>query len=340
MSVAIKVILAAAKVLADKENRQKLLIIVLIPVGIVIILISIFVYKSTDEDVDVYLIAAKEVSAELKTINKLDGNLVKGIYFLYPDKVTEDLSEVSQFIKDFFVRTITETIIVNGKKVVVKYYAFKSYLEIQAMILLPPFSFDVTEMALVNLYLLMPPEEGFDDDYPTWGDGDSSGGGITGGSPGDIPNIGDDGNPSILPFRLKSPCSGAVTSYFGMRTHPVTGEELSFHTGIDIQGAHHQPIVSAADGIVIDTNTAVNGYGNYVKIKHTVQGITFYTFYAHLSSIGVSTGQSVLEGQTIGLEGGANGDNNPGVSTGHHLHFEIRLKSGRSSCIDPAPYIS
>lgn len=118
MSVAIKVILAAAKVLADKENRQKLLIIVLIPVGIVIIFISIFVYKSTDEDVDVYLIAAKEVSAELKTINKLDGNLVKGIYFLYPDKVTEDLSEVSQFIKDFFVRTITITLIVRGDQAI------------------------------------------------------------------------------------------------------------------------------------------------------------------------------------------------------------------------------
>lgn len=336
MSIIIRVLLMGAQALSDKEKRNNLLIIALIPIGIIVVFISIFIYKSTDEDIDVYLIAAKQVAKEMKTINKLDGNLVKGIYFLYPDKVTEELEEVSQFIKDFFVREVSETIIVDGEEIVVGYNAFKSYLEIQAMLLLPPFTFNLEEMMLVNLYLLTPAPGGTGDEtYPDWGDDGSTGGGITG-------DIGDgaDGNPSVLPFRLPSPCSGSVTSYFGMRTHPVTGEKLSFHTGIDIQGAHHQPIMSVADGTVIQANTAPNGYGNYVKLKHTKEGITFYSFYAHLSAVKVSVGQTVSEGETIGLEGGAKGDNNPGTSTGHHLHFELRTKAGRDSCIDPAPYLS
>ncbi len=71
----------------------------------------------------------------------------------------------------------------------------------------------------------------------------------------------------------------------------------------------------------------------------TVNGETIYSFYAHLSEINVQEGQTVSQGQVIGLEGGDISDSNPGYSTGHHLHFEIRSDSGYGNDIDPNNYI-
>lgn len=70
------------------------------------------------------------------------------------------------------------------------------------------------------------------------------------------------------------------------------------------------------------------GYGNCVEVEHNVDGETFYSFYAHLSRIDVTEGEQIPQGSIIGLEGGdPNTDPNPGDSTGHHLHFEIRTAS-------------
>lgn len=337
MAAVTKILLTSAQQLQSKEKRNQLLIIVLLPIGFIVFFISIFIYKSTDFESDIYLISAEEVREEYETINKLDGNLVKSIYFIYKDKETEEKWEIKAFIEEFFLRKVSESVIVDGEEIAVEYYAFKSYLEIQAMLLFPPFSFDIGEMTLVNLYLLNPSNDAPGDGSDTGGgNGNGGGSGDSGDSDG---GHGDGSDPDILPFRLLSPCAGYVSSYYGVRKHPVTGEELTFHTGIDLVGAHHQKIVSVADGVVVSTNTKTDGYGNYIKIKHTVEGITFYSFYAHLSSVGVSAGDTVNEGQTIGLEGGAKTDVNPGVSTGHHLHFEIRLGLTNSSCIDPGPYI-
>ena len=71
-----------------------------------------------------------------------------------------------------------------------------------------------------------------------------------------------------------------------------------------------------------------------------VNGETIYSFYAHLSRIDVKVKDTVKQGQVIGLEGGApESDPNPGSSTGHHLHFEIRKSSGYGNDVDPTNYI-
>lgn len=124
----------------------------------------------------------------------------------------------------------------------------------------------------------------------------------------------------IMPF--DNPESVEVNSEYGWRIHPVYGTR-KFHSGIDFGTPHHCNIYASAIGEV--TFAGVNGgYGNCVILKHEILGYTIYTLYAHLSKIKVKRGQYVIQGEVIGVEGGALSDNNPGTSTGHHLHFEVR----------------
>ncbi|MCI8309459.1 MAG: M23 family metallopeptidase [Clostridia bacterium] len=107
---------------------------------------------------------------------------------------------------------------------------------------------------------------------------------------------------------------------------------------MDISGIWHTEIVSVFDGEVVFAGVD-KAFGNCVEIKHVVNGEIIYSFYAHLSEINVQEGQTVSQGQVIGLEGGDISDSNPGYSTGHHLHFEIRSDSGYGNDIDPNNYI-
>ena len=140
-----------------------------------------------------------------------------------------------------------------------------------------------------------------------------------------------------FPLALSQDESYTITSKYGMRIHPTTGVE-SKHTGIDIRASWHTDILAVADGEVVFAGN--NGaFGNSVEIKHVVNGVEVYTFYAHLSRIDVAVGDKVTKGQTIGLEGGDASDSNPGTSTGHHLHFEVRTSSGYGNDADPTLYI-
>lgn len=123
------------------------------------------------------------------------------------------------------------------------------------------------------------------------------------------------------------PCSQRVTSRFGNRSDPFTGE-TRYHSGIDIDGYGNDgaPVIAAASGEVI-TASYDSAYGNYVIIDH---GGTS-TVYAHMSGLAVSAGQSVSQGQTIGYVGAT------GRATGTHLHFEVYVGDGR---VDPAQYFS
>ena len=138
----------------------------------------------------------------------------------------------------------------------------------------------------------------------------------------------------ILPLKG----SYVITSEYGTRVHPITGE-IKTHSGLDIVGAHHGNILAVADGEVTYSGVQ-SGYGNCVEIKHIVNGETIYSFYAHLSQIDVAVGQAVTQGEVVGLEGGAKDDPNHGTSTGHHLHFELRNNSGSGNSIDPNKYIN
>ena len=112
------------------------------------------------------------------------------------------------------------------------------------------------------------------------------------------------------------PVAGTITSQFGHRVDPITGEGSS-HTGTDIACAEGTPILAAADGVI----TVANGldswggsYGYYIQINH---GGGLETLYAHCSSICVTTGQHVQAGQVIGYVG------HTGRATGSHLHLEV-----------------
>ena len=115
------------------------------------------------------------------------------------------------------------------------------------------------------------------------------------------------------------PVAGTITSQFGHRVDPITGE-VSSHTGTDIACAEGTPILAAADGTV----TVANGldswggsYGYYIQIDH---GGGLETLYAHCSSICVTTGQQVQTGQVIGYVG------HTGRATGNHLHLEVSIR--------------
>lgn len=128
-----------------------------------------------------------------------------------------------------------------------------------------------------------------------------------------------------------------ITSEFGYRTHPVTGV-YKLHSGIDMVGKIHGNILAVANGEIVWAGIR-GAYGNCVNIKHTdIEGNTFYSFYAHLSQINVIEGQTVTQGQVIGLQGGAASDPGHGSSTGSHLHFEIRL-SQNGNYQNPRKYI-
>lgn len=115
-----------------------------------------------------------------------------------------------------------------------------------------------------------------------------------------------------------------VTSPFGFRVHPVTGI-WSGHTGIDIGCGMNSPVYASASGTVIIAQW-YGGYGNAVVIDH---GSGLSTLYGHNNELLVSPGQTVTQGQVIARSG------TTGISTGPHLHFEIREFG---NYVDPMKY--
>ena len=132
------------------------------------------------------------------------------------------------------------------------------------------------------------------------------------------------GEQRILGFSYACPLSGTMTSPFGWREDPNTGEE-AFHTGLDLAADEGTPFACFADGTVgvVGESTVL---GKYLTVRHA-DG--YETLYAHCSKITVSSGQSVLRGDTLGAVGAT------GNATGAHLHFE--LLSG-SKYLDPIVY--
>lgn len=115
--------------------------------------------------------------------------------------------------------------------------------------------------------------------------------------------------PSILPTE------GRLTSGFGIRTHPVTGEANTAHNGLDISNKLWTPILSSADGIIKSVKSG-GGFGNNITIDH---GNAIVTRFAHLNKAIVKVGDFVQRYQPIGYMG------NTGRSTGSHLHYEVHL---------------
>lgn len=114
----------------------------------------------------------------------------------------------------------------------------------------------------------------------------------------------------------KNQSSKTSVKYFIKPAKGVKSQGLHGHNGIDFAGKIGDAVFAAAEGKVIIARMGWNGgYGNYVVIKHN-NGTQ--TLYGHLSSLSVSTGDFVKQGQVLG------GIGNTGKSTGPHLHFEVR----------------
>lgn len=126
-------------------------------------------------------------------------------------------------------------------------------------------------------------------------------------------------------FLWPTPSCTYITSHFApQRVNPVTGK-LRPHTGTDIGAQYGATIIAAASGTVKFAGWN-GGYGNCVIIDH---GGGRSTLYAHMSSIGVSSGQMVAAGQTVGKVGST------GNSTGPHLHFEVLING---TAVNPMQY--
>lgn len=117
-----------------------------------------------------------------------------------------------------------------------------------------------------------------------------------------------------------------ISSPYGPRVDPITGEQGVFHDGVDIPAPRGTPVVAIQDGEVVEVTSSSSGYGHFIRLKHD-GGIQ--SFYGHLSKMGVKRGQRVLRGEMIGLVG------NTGKSTGPHLHLGM-VQNGQS--IDPLTF--
>jgi murein DD-endopeptidase MepM/ murein hydrolase activator NlpD len=126
---------------------------------------------------------------------------------------------------------------------------------------------------------------------------------------------------------LGYPYPGAITSTFGHRENPFSGEGIETHKGVDIKGAWGSPVKAMAKGEVEFAGLR-GGFGNCIMVKH---GNGFETLYGHLSKILVSVGQKIEIGQQIGNIGST------GRSTGPHLHYEVH-KNGEK--IDPKNFLT
>lgn len=125
--------------------------------------------------------------------------------------------------------------------------------------------------------------------------------------------------PAIAPVR------GLVSSAFGYRRDPITGQR-AFHSGVDISAPPGKPVKATAAGIVTRTERS-GGLGRAVFVAH---GYGIVSVYGHLSRVEVTPGQRIDRGQIVGLVG------NTGRATGYHLHYEVQV-DGKS--VNPLAYM-
>lgn len=155
-----------------------------------------------------------------------------------------------------------------------------------------------------------------------------TGGGSGGNVPGEVPET----SRVVVPLPEGS---YTITSTFGPRIDPVTGEAGDFHWGTDFGAADGTPILAVADGFV-RLSGYIGGWGNLIVIEHTVGGKKFASLYAHMWDHGIHVveGQRVVAGQHIGDVGSS------GKSTGPHLHLEIIPGGWGNQAIDSGAWLT
>ena len=281
-----------------------------------------------DIEDDLHYQAIQEVKAEKHIENDLSVYTLKIIDLIHHHDIMRDKAAIRDYIKEYFVVEeeieVEEDVVepVNSeeakdndkpvpgeskkKLVKKKIFRFKTTDEIMSMVTGPPFNFDAEALEAIRQLVYMPPT---------------------------VEDI-------VFNGKFPMPCNGYISSPFGYRTDPISGKQ-SYHSGIDIVPAHRAPLIAIADGEVVAVHNTYGAiYGNTITIKHEVDGQTFYTFYAHCSSIVAAVGSKVKQCEVVAYEGGDQKlDPNPGRTTGAHLHFEIRLSQGGNE-VNPMNYLS
>ncbi|WP_374531388.1 M23 family metallopeptidase [Novosphingobium sp.] len=132
--------------------------------------------------------------------------------------------------------------------------------------------------------------------------------------------------PTTVSIPSRMPVEGAaLTSGYGMRTHPILGGRRQ-HKGIDLAQPVGTPVYATADGYISRADW-FSSYGLFISIEH---GAQIETRYGHLSRLNVAAGQYVHKGDVIGYVG------TTGRSTGPHLHYEVRIAG---TAVNPIPYL-
>jgi len=131
-------------------------------------------------------------------------------------------------------------------------------------------------------------------------------------------------------IRWPFPTAVPISSGYGGRVQPCRYCS-SFHQGLDFVPGNGSPIFAIADGVVVDSEYG-GGYGQFVSIEHTLNGQTIVTVYAHMQrgSSPLRKGDTIRVGKLVGLVG------NTGISTGPHLHFEVRVNGQK---VDPFTWL-
>jgi len=125
----------------------------------------------------------------------------------------------------------------------------------------------------------------------------------------------------IQSIPIGTPHGGRLTSGFGVRGNPFSGEGVEFHPGLDFAANQGDPIQVTANGAVEFAGVR-GGYGNCVVVKH---GYGYKTLYGHMSRINVKIGQQVKTGDVVGFAGST------GRSTAPHVHYEVIYNEGKEN---------
>lgn len=118
---------------------------------------------------------------------------------------------------------------------------------------------------------------------------------------------------------------GRLSESFGIRWHPIHKKKMHHH-GIDIAAPKNTKVIASMDGTVEEVGYS-KSYGNFILINH---GNGYSSMYAHLTGYKGLKGQRVKQGEVIGYVGST------GISTGNHLHFEVREHNKK---LDPLPLV-
>lgn len=129
----------------------------------------------------------------------------------------------------------------------------------------------------------------------------------------------------LIPNGAPTP-NAQLTSGFGSRVHPIT-KKRKRHDGLDFAAKIGTPIYAPADAVIERARSSNYGYGNQLTLNHTMG---FISTYSHMSKFKVKQGEFVKKGQLIGWTG------NSGLSTGPHLHYEIRFLG---KPLNPRPFV-